>query len=82
MGYIQQMDIPFLYKLVLKGMEEKQKAEDYQLYCSIFPHYNKQTVKTFAEFREMLRPEKAQMAIKSKDEIMNELLGGANNGTV
>jgi dethiobiotin synthetase len=82
MGYIQKLDIPFLYKLVIKGFEEKQKAEDYQLYCSIFPHYDKKTVVSFSEFRNKLRPEVVKVAMKSKNDIMNELLGGVSNRTI
>ena len=78
MRYIQELSIPFLYNLVKKGFSEKQRADDYQLYCSIFPHYNEKNVVSFDKFLEIYRPSKTKMAIKSKDEIMNELLGGVS----
>lgn len=58
-----------------KAVEEKKREKAYQRWIVREPHYTQENYQTFEEFYEMLYPPKVNIDTRSKDEIMNELLG-------
>lgn len=75
MSYILSLPIKRVSKLYKKAMEENEREKAYRQWLAHYPRFTADTFETFEEFYELLHPPKIQMDLRSKDEIMNELLG-------
>lgn len=76
MEYIQKMGVVHLYNLVERAREKIERQELYQLYCAIYPMFDKKSFKSFDDFYQehRYRDSSYKQTTKSNDEIMNELL--------
>lgn len=61
-------------KLIQKANEENKKEANYQWWLARYPLYTQDSYETFEEFQEKLDPKKVVYDLRSKDEIMAELL--------
>lgn len=61
-------------KLIQKANEENKKEVNYQWWLARYPLYTQDIYETFEEFQEKLDPKKVVYDLRSKDEIMAELL--------
>ncbi len=61
-------------KLITKATLEDQKETHYQWWLARYPLYTQDTYETFDEFLDKLNPKKVVYDLRSKDEIMAELL--------
>lgn len=75
MQYILSLSVKRAAKLYNKAVEEKKRDKAYQWWLARYPTYTKETYETFDEFYELLYPPKVEYDTRSKDEIMNEILG-------
>lgn len=75
MDYILSLSIKRASKLYKKAVEEKKTDEAYQWWLARVPMYTEENYESFREFYEALYPPPVEMDTRSKDEIMNELLG-------
>lgn len=75
MNYVLSLPIRRAARLYQKALEENKRDKAYQWWLTRLPAYTQDTFETFEEFYELLYPPKIQMDLRSKDEIMNELLG-------
>lgn len=75
MQYILSLSIRHVYKLYNKALEENKRDKTYKLWLAIVPRYTNDTYESFEEFYERLYPPSVEIDTRSKDEIMNELLG-------
>lgn len=75
MGYIQSLDIPFLYRLV-KIAREKEKDKEYLgMYCALLPFMDKTNFRLFTEWKKMFEVNKVNYDFRSKDELMADIYG-------
>jgi hypothetical protein len=44
------LDVESAVRLIRKAFLKREEERQWQLYCSIFPHFDKKTFKTFEEF--------------------------------
>lgn len=75
MQYVLSLPIKRAYTLYEKAVEENKRDRAYQWWLVRLPQYTESNYETFDEFYEKLYPPKVEMDMRSKDEIMNELLG-------
>lgn len=61
-------------KLIQKANEENKKEANYLWWLARYPLYTQDSYETFEEFQEKLDPKKVVYDLRSKDEIMAELL--------
>lgn len=61
-------------KLIDKALEEERKEYYYRLWLVRYPRYDQNTYESFDEFYEKCVPQKVEIDIRTKDEIMEELL--------
>lgn len=81
MGYIQSLDIPFLYRLTKTAHEREQDKELYELYLALLPvNVMNGNATTFKEWKERAKPKRVQYDMRSKDEIMEEILNNHKGG--
>ncbi|MDN6292247.1 MAG: hypothetical protein L0J35_04150 [Tetragenococcus halophilus] len=62
-------------KLLQKAREEKKREDAYQWWLVRYPHYTEENYESFEEFYERLYPPEIEYDTRSKEEIMNEILG-------
>lgn len=75
MGYIQSLDIPFLYRLV-KVAREKEKDKEYLgMYFALLPYMDKTNFRLFSEWKKMFEVNKVNYDFRSKDELMADIYG-------
>ena len=60
--------------LIGYAITEEQKEKIYQIWLVRYPNYDKSNFETFEQFYEKCRPQKVSYDMRSKDEIMNEIL--------
>lgn len=75
MHYILSLSVKRAGKLYKKAVHKKRREETYQLWLARYPGYTKDNFETFDEFYDKLYPPVVELDTRSKDEIMNELLG-------
>ena len=62
-------------KLIEKAKEEERSEIFYRLWLARYPMYSKNNYESFEEFYDKCVPKKIEYDTRSKDEIMNEILG-------
>lgn len=62
--------------LIEKAKEEIRRDRYYRLWLVRYPGYTEKNFQTFEEFYESLFPEPVHYDMRSKDEIMKEVMGG------
>ena len=62
-------------KLIEQAQLEKKRETYYQWWLARYPLYTEENYETFDDFYDKLNPEKVEYDNRSKDEIMEELLG-------
>jgi len=75
MQYILSLSIKRAHTLYKKALEENKRDRAYQWWLVRLPQYTNENYETFDEFYELLYPPKVEYDTRSKDEIMNEILG-------
>lgn len=73
--YVLSLSIKRAYELFSKALKEKEIDRTYQLWLAIVPSYTKDNVESFEEYYERTHPEKVELDKRSKEEIMDEILG-------
>lgn len=63
-------------KLIRKAREEDRRERYYRLWLVRYPSYTEKNFETFEEFYEKIFPPKVELDMRSKDELMAEILGG------
>lgn len=62
-------------ELVEKAQEEEKTEYYYRWWLSRYPLYTEKTYESFKEFYEKMNPPAVEYDERSKDELMNEILG-------
>lgn len=75
MRYISTLSINRSLKLYNKAIIKIREEKAYQWWLVRLTQYNDETYESFEDFYEKLYPPKIEMDKRSKDEIMNEILG-------
>ncbi|WP_220726832.1 hypothetical protein [Marinilactibacillus psychrotolerans] len=75
MDYVLSLSLRRASKLLNKAIESKKREDTYQWWLARYPTYTEETYESFDEFYEKVYPPKVEMDTRSKDEIMNEILG-------
>jgi hypothetical protein len=73
--YVMGLPLKRSAKLIKKAQEEIRKEAGYQWWLARYPLYTKDTYETFEEFYDKLHPQKVVYDMRSKDEIMQDILG-------
>jgi hypothetical protein len=63
-------------KLIAKAIKNKQRDEEYNWWLARLPIYTVENFETFEEFRDKLHPKPIAYDKRSKEDIMNDILGG------
>ena len=74
MGYIRSLSISHLYKLIKVAREKEKDKEHFGMYCSLLPLMDKNNFKMFDEWKQIFKPVTVTYDMRSKDDIMDELL--------
>lgn len=75
MDYVFSLSIKRAYKLFNKAIKENNREKAYQWWLARLPQYTQETYESFQEFYDKLYPPIIKMDMRSKDEIMNDILG-------
>ena len=75
MTYVMSLSLIHASKLLQKAREEKKREDAYQWWLVRYPDYTEENYESFEEFYERLYPPKIEYDTRSKEEIMNEILG-------
>lgn len=73
--YVLSLSIKRAYDLFNKALKEIERDRTYQLWLSIVPTYTRENAESFEEYYDRTHPQKVELDKRSKDEIMNEILG-------
>lgn len=73
--YVFSLSIKRAYKLFNKAVKENNREKVYQWWLARLPQYTQETYESFQEFYDKVYPPTIKMDMRSKDEIMNDILG-------
>lgn len=76
MGYVFNLDIPFLFKLIERAIESDREEKIHARYCAMLPYLEKEYARDFEKYKELYKPQPEFYDSRSDDEILEELLGG------
>lgn len=74
MDYILKLPLDKALKLIEKAQEEETKDYYYRWWLVRYPLYDKNNYESFNDFYEKYKPQKIVYDMRSKDELMNEIL--------
>jgi hypothetical protein len=69
LDYIMDQDIDTGMRLIIKARERQEESRQWQLYCSIYPHFTKENFIPFDKFYKKAAP---RVSMKSKEQIVKE----------
>jgi len=75
MTYILSLSIRRGYELYNKAIKEKNRDKTYNWWLARLPQYSEDNYESFNDFYEKVYPPSVQMDMRSKEDIMEELLG-------
>lgn len=75
MHYVSSLSIKRAITLIKKAQHEEKIEKTYRWWLARYPLYTKDTYESFEEFYEKLYPPTVAYDLRSKDELMSELLG-------
>lgn len=75
MDYVLKMPLKRSIELVKKARYEERREIIYRLWLVRYPNYTQNNYETFDEFYEKSYPPKIEYDMRSKDELMGEILG-------
>lgn len=82
MGYVFNLDVPFLFKLIERAIESEREDRIHDRYCAMLPYLDKEYARNFDKYKELYKPKETYHDSRSDDELLEDLLGGLNNGTI
>ncbi len=63
-------------KLIAKAIKNKRRDEEFNWWLARLPIYTTETFETFEEFQDKLHPKPIEYDRRSKEDIMNDIIGG------
>lgn len=75
MDYALSLPYKHAVELFKKAQEEDTKEYFYRWWLARYPLYTEENYESFKEFYEKMNPPSVEYDKRSKDEIMNEILG-------
>jgi len=82
MQYILSLSLRHAFKLYNKALKENRRDKAHDMWLAIMPKYTNDTYETFEEFYDRIYPPKVEMDTRSKEEIMDEILGNRKQNKV
>jgi len=74
-GYVLRLPLLQAANLIVRAKKEKAREEAFSWWLARLPMYGKDNYETFEEFHDKIYPERVTYDTRSKDELMNEILG-------
>lgn len=75
MDYVLSLPYRHAMELVEKAQKEANMEFHYQWWLARYPLYTEKTYESFNEFYEKVNPPAVEYDARTKDELMNEILG-------
>jgi len=73
--YVMGLSLKRSAKLISKAVEENKRDYYYKWWLARVPMYTKENYESFEEFYDKVNPAKVEYDLRSKDDIMNDILG-------
>lgn len=73
--YVMGLSLKRSAKIISKAVEEERADYYYRWWLAIYPLYTKENYESFEAFYEKHTPKKVEYDWRSKDELMNDILG-------
>ena len=69
-SYIMKQESNIGIQMIIKAKERQDDARQWQLYCSLYPHFTKDTFLTFDDFT---HKKKSRVVLKPKEYIFDDV---------
>jgi len=73
--YVMGLSLKQAAKLISKAVYENNREYYYRWWLARVPMYTKETYETYDDFYDKMNPAKVEYDLRSKDDIMNDILG-------